>query len=74
MRGHIGDEVELLHDIHERLAPIEAVRMASKKRLTVAPCRYVFSRLHADDAIEALMGELSVQGANLGKEAVPAVN
>ncbi len=28
LRGELGYEVELLHDIHERVAPIEAVRMA----------------------------------------------
>ncbi len=28
VRARIGDEIELLHDIHERLAPIEAVRLA----------------------------------------------
>ncbi len=28
VRAQVGDEVELLHDIHERLAPIEAVRLA----------------------------------------------
>jgi len=68
------DQLDPSVNVNMGLYPIEAVRMASKRRLTVAPCRYVFSRLHADDAIEALMGELGVQGANLGKEAVPAVN
>ena len=28
VREHIGDEVELLHDVHERLQPIDAVRYA----------------------------------------------
>jgi len=28
LRGALGFEIELLHDIHERVAPIEAVRMA----------------------------------------------
>jgi mannonate dehydratase len=28
VRGHVGEEVELLHDVHERLVPIEAVRLA----------------------------------------------
>ena len=28
VRAQVGEEVELLHDIHERLAPIEAVRLA----------------------------------------------
>jgi len=28
LRAHLGFEIELLHDIHERLAPVEAVRLA----------------------------------------------
>jgi mannonate dehydratase len=28
VRAHVGEEVELLHDVHERLVPIEAVRLA----------------------------------------------
>ncbi|MBV9279385.1 MAG: starvation-sensing protein RspA [Chloroflexi bacterium] len=28
LRSHLGFEVELLHDVHERLAPIEAIRLA----------------------------------------------
>ena len=28
VRQEVGDEVELLHDIHERLQPIDAVRFA----------------------------------------------
>ncbi len=28
VRSHIGEEVELLHDVHERLQPIDAVRFA----------------------------------------------
>ena len=30
LRNTIGDEVELLHDVHERLVPIEAVRLAKR--------------------------------------------
>ncbi len=30
LRDTLGDEVELLHDVHERLAPIEAVRLAKR--------------------------------------------
>ena len=30
VRTHLGDEVELLHDVHERLHPIEAVRLAKR--------------------------------------------
>jgi len=28
LRAKLGDEVELLHDVHERVAPVEAVRLA----------------------------------------------
>ncbi|MBM3704646.1 MAG: starvation-sensing protein RspA [Actinobacteria bacterium] len=28
IRNAVGDEIELLHDVHERLAPIEAVRLS----------------------------------------------
>ena len=28
MRNAVGDDIELLHDVHERLAPIEAVRLS----------------------------------------------
>ena len=30
LRGSLGFELELLHDVHERLAPIEAVRLAKE--------------------------------------------
>lgn len=30
IRSHIGDEIELLHDVHERLVPIEAIRLAKR--------------------------------------------
>jgi mannonate dehydratase len=30
IREHIGYEVELLHDVHERLVPIEAIRLAKQ--------------------------------------------
>lgn len=30
LRSQLGSEIELLHDIHERLAPIEAVRLAKQ--------------------------------------------
>ncbi|TLS52699.1 starvation-sensing protein RspA [Paenibacillus antri] len=30
LRRELGDEIELLHDIHERVAPIEAIRMAKR--------------------------------------------
>ena len=28
VRGHVGNEVELLHDVHERLSPIDTVKFA----------------------------------------------
>ncbi|MCD6284678.1 MAG: starvation-sensing protein RspA [Anaerolineae bacterium] len=28
VRSHVGDDIELLHDVHERLQPIDAVRFA----------------------------------------------
>lgn len=28
IRGAVGDEIELLHDVHERLTPIEAIRLS----------------------------------------------
>lgn len=30
VRAHIGYDVELLHDIHERVAPVEAIRLAKQ--------------------------------------------
>lgn len=30
LRSALGDRIELIHDIHERLAPIEAIRLAEK--------------------------------------------
>jgi mannonate dehydratase len=30
LRSHLGDKVELVHDIHERLGPIEAIRVAKQ--------------------------------------------
>lgn len=30
LRSHVGYEIELLHDIHERLVPIEAIRLAKQ--------------------------------------------
>jgi mannonate dehydratase len=30
IRSHVGYEIELLHDIHERLVPIEAIRLAKQ--------------------------------------------
>ena len=28
LRTHLGDEVELLHDVHERIPPIQAINLA----------------------------------------------
>ncbi|MDP3064791.1 MAG: D-galactonate dehydratase family protein [Chloroflexota bacterium] len=30
LRGHLGEEVELMHDTHERLTPIQAARLAKE--------------------------------------------
>jgi mannonate dehydratase len=30
IRSHIGHDIELLHDVHERLVPIEAIRLAKQ--------------------------------------------
>lgn len=30
LRGKLGNEVELLHDVHERLAPVDALRLAKQ--------------------------------------------
>ncbi|MFL5658379.1 MAG: enolase C-terminal domain-like protein, partial [Ktedonobacteraceae bacterium] len=38
LRSHLGYEVELLHDIHERLTPIEAIRVAKQ----IEPYRLFF--------------------------------
>ncbi|MQA24475.1 MAG: starvation-sensing protein RspA [Micromonosporaceae bacterium] len=38
LRAELGDDVELLHDVHERLAPIDAVRLAK----AVEPYRLFF--------------------------------
>jgi mannonate dehydratase len=38
LRSKLGFEVELLHDIHERLPPVEAVRVAK----ALEPCRLFF--------------------------------
>ncbi len=38
VRAEVGDDIELLHDIHERLAPIDAVRFAKE----IEPYRLFF--------------------------------
>ncbi|MBO7745366.1 starvation-sensing protein RspA [Paenibacillus sp. MWE-103] len=67
IRGAVGEEVELLHDIHERLVPIEAVRLARE----LEPYRLFFledplapeqldwfETLRAQTATPIAMGEL----------------
>ncbi|SFJ69816.1 mannonate dehydratase [Paenibacillus sp. UNC496MF] len=67
IRGAVGEEVELLHDIHERLVPIEAVRLARE----LEPYRLFFledplapeqldwfETLRAQTATSIAMGEL----------------
>ena len=67
VRAAIGDELFLLHDIHERLAPIDAIRMAKnleKYRLffledPLAPDQIEwFRRLRDQSATPIAMGEL----------------
>jgi mannonate dehydratase len=67
LRARIGFEIELLHDVHERLAPIEAIRLARQ----LEPYRLFFLEdplppeqigwfrmLRAQSAIPIAMGEL----------------
>lgn len=69
VRAEVGEEVELLHDIHERLAPMEAVRLA--KRLEPYRLFFLedplppehndwFRALRAQCAVPLAMGELFV--------------
>jgi len=72
LRTHLGDDVELLHDIHERIPPILAVRMAKELepyRLffledPFAPedCGY-FPLLRSQTVTPIAMGELFVNQA-----------
>jgi len=72
VRSRIGQEVELLHDIHERLVPIEAVRLAK----ALEPYRLFFLEdalapehidwfhtLRRQTAVPLAMGELFVHPA-----------
>jgi len=67
VRGKVGFEVQLLHDVHERLAPIEAVRFAK----SLEPYRLFFledilapedvewfKRIREQAAVPIAMGEL----------------
>ena len=69
LRSRLGDEVELLHDIHERLAPIQAIALAKE----LEPYRLFFLEdpfapedigyfplLRQQTAIPIAMGELFV--------------
>jgi len=69
IRNTIGDEIELIHDIHERLVPIEAVRLAKeleKYRLfyledALAPEQIDwFKTIRAQTSTPIAMGELFV--------------
>jgi mannonate dehydratase len=72
VRSKVGDDLHLLHDIHERLAPIDAIRMAKALepyRLffledPLAPDQIEwFRRLRAQTATPIAMGELHVNAA-----------
>jgi mannonate dehydratase len=67
LRGSIGDEVELLHDVHERVPPVQAMRLVKE----VEPYRPFFiedpfspedadhfAYLRAQTAVPLAMGEL----------------
>jgi mannonate dehydratase len=67
LRAHLGMEIELLHDIHERVAPVEAVRMAKSlepHRLffleDALPPEHLewFNLIRRQSAIPLAMGEL----------------
>ena len=38
LRGALGEEIELIHDVHERLTPVEAARLAKE----LEPCHLFF--------------------------------
>jgi mannonate dehydratase len=72
IRSHMGDEVELLHDIHERVPPITAIRIAKE----VEPYRLFFLEdpfapedngyfplLRQHSSVPIAMGELYVNQA-----------
>lgn len=69
IRSTIGDDIELIHDIHERLEPIEAVRLAKeleKYRLfyleDALPPEHIewFRMIRSQTSIPIAMGELFV--------------
>ena len=72
VRAQVGDAVELLHDVHERLSPIDAVRLAK----ALEPCRLFFledplppeqigwfQAIRQQCAVPLAMGELFVNAA-----------
>src|SRR5213078_2983667 len=72
LRGALGDEVELLHDIHERLPPIQAIGLAKELeqyRLFFLEDPFApedsdyFRLLRQQSAIPIAMGELFVNQA-----------
>lgn len=67
IRTHVGNEVELLHDVHERLTPVDAIRLAKnleQYRLffledPLAPEQGAyFEKLRSAAAVPIAMGEL----------------
>ncbi len=72
MREELGDEVELLHDIHERIQPLAAIRLArdlEPYRLFFLEDPFApedngyFPMLRQQSTIPIAMGELYVNGA-----------
>ncbi len=59
LRGELGFEVELLHDVHERLAPIEAIRLAKD----LEPFRLFFLEDPLAPEDQAWLAELRSQTA-----------
>ncbi len=72
MRTRLGDEVELLHDIHERIAPIQAIQLAKdlepyglfflEDPLAPEDVGY-FPQLRQQTSVPIAMGELFVNPA-----------
>jgi mannonate dehydratase len=72
VRGRLGDEVELLHDVHERIPPIQAIQLAKdleqfrlfflEDPLAPEDVGY-FGMLRQQSAIPLAMGELFVNQA-----------
>ncbi len=67
VRNHLGDEIELLHDVHERLTPSEAIRFARDieefrlfflEDLLAPEDLHWFERVRAHTTTPLAMGEL----------------